>query len=110
MKTDFPIITSRANPFVTETASLIQRKKRDELGLFILEGEKLVREAAEAGLPVVSLVVTESRAEELAARLMPAYSAPMYQNTAWRVVSDACFSKISTATVPTAASHLEIIV
>jgi len=52
LRTDFPLITSRANPFITETASLIQRKKREELGLFMIEGEKLVKEAGEAGLPV----------------------------------------------------------
>ena len=112
MKTNFPIITSRANPFVIETAALAQRKHRDEAGLFILEGEKLVREAAEKGLPVVSLVVTESRAEEFYARLHRVYEGTLYENTAWRVVSDACFSKISTEKSPqgviAVVKHLDI--
>lgn len=112
VKTDFPVITSRANPFITETAALVQRKHRDAAGLFILEGEKLVREAAEAGLPVVSVIVAESRAEEFAARLMPVYRGEKYKNTAWRVVSDGCFSKISTEKSPqgviATVKHLDI--
>lgn len=112
MKTNFPIITSRANPFVIETAALAQRKHRDEAGLFILEGEKLVREAAEKGLPVVTLVVTESRAEEFYARLHRVYEGTLYENTAWRVVSGACFSKISTEKSPqgviAVVKHLDI--
>lgn len=112
MKTDFPVITSRANPFITDTAALTQRKHREASGLFILEGEKLVREAAEAGLPIVSVIVTESRSKEFAARLMPFFEGEIYRDTAWRVVSDSCFSKISTEKSPqgviAVVKHLDI--
>ena len=43
------IITSRSNPLIKRAKSLKQKKYRDELGLFVLEGEKFVADALKAG-------------------------------------------------------------
>ncbi len=57
------IITSRQNPLAVRLAKLSERKYRDEEGLFLAEGVKLSREAAEAKC-VSMLVLTEGAAEE----------------------------------------------
>lgn len=45
-------ITSVNNELVKETAKLLQRKYRDESGLFLLEGDKCIEEALESGLKI----------------------------------------------------------
>jgi TrmH family RNA methyltransferase len=49
-------ISSLANPMVKAIASLHQKKRRDETGLFLAEGMKLVRDAAEAGWAIRTLL------------------------------------------------------
>ena len=49
--------------------SLSQKKFRDESGLFVVEGEKLVREACESGFEVVSIFRTEDIGEDAMARM-----------------------------------------
>ena len=43
----FRKVTSLANPLVKELRALHQKNHRDETGLFIAEGQKLVRDAVE---------------------------------------------------------------
>ena len=45
-------ITSVNNELVKETAKLLKGKYRDELGLFLIEGEKGVQEALEAEIKI----------------------------------------------------------
>ncbi len=45
-------ITSRSNPRVVAAASLNEKKYRDESGLFLIEGRKLFREAADSGVDI----------------------------------------------------------
>ena len=45
-------ITSVNNDLVKETAKLLRGKFRDESGLFLIEGEKGVKEALDAGLQI----------------------------------------------------------
>ena len=52
-------ITSVNNELVKETAKLLKSKHRDESGLFIIEGEKGVNEAFQAGLDILQLFVLE---------------------------------------------------
>lgn len=52
-------ITSTNNDLVKETAKLLQRKYRDETGLFLLEGEKCITEALEFGIKLEHLFVLE---------------------------------------------------
>jgi len=52
-------ITSVNNELVKETAKLLQRKYRDEKGLFLLEGDKCVKEALESGIEVTQIFKLE---------------------------------------------------
>jgi TrmH family RNA methyltransferase len=51
----FRKITSFANPLVKELRALHERKRRDESGLFLAEGLKLVRDAVENGWRIETL-------------------------------------------------------
>ena len=52
-------ITSVNNDLVKDTAKLLQRKYRDEAGLFLLEGVKCIEEALEFGLEIQQIFVME---------------------------------------------------
>ena len=52
-------ITSVNNDIVKETAKLLQRKYRDEIGMFLLEGEKCIEEALHSGIEIERLFVQE---------------------------------------------------
>ncbi len=60
----FKRITSLANPLVKEIRALQQKKHRDESGLFIAEGQKLVRDAVDGGWPVEMLAYAAASAKE----------------------------------------------
>ena len=65
------MITSATNPTLKLVRKLLaQKRKREELGLFAVEGEDLVDAALEAGLePIELLVAGETVAAELVAEL-----------------------------------------
>ena len=65
------MITARTNPTLKLVRKLIaQKRKRDELGLFVVEGEDLVGAASAAGIePVELLVAGETVEAELLAEL-----------------------------------------
>lgn len=52
-------ITSVNNDLVKETAKLLKSKYRNEVGLFLIEGEKGVKEALQAGLNIEKIFVLE---------------------------------------------------
>ena len=52
-------ITSVNNDLVKETAKLLRSKHRDETGLFLIEGEKGVKEAIEAGIEIERIFILE---------------------------------------------------
>ncbi|MBQ6437665.1 MAG: RNA methyltransferase [Bacteroidales bacterium] len=54
---------------IKEIRALAQKKFRDESGLFVVEGEKLVAEALQSGYEVVKLFRTEEIGEEEMARI-----------------------------------------
>ena len=60
----FKKITSLGNPLVKEIRALQQKKHRDESGLFIAEGQKLVRDAVDGGWPVEMLAYAAANAGE----------------------------------------------
>ncbi len=66
-----PMITSAANPTLKLVRKLLaQKRKRDELGLFVVEGEDLVDAGRAAGIePVELLVAGETVAPELLGEL-----------------------------------------
>ncbi len=65
------MITARTNPTLKLVRKLIaQKRKRTELGLFVVEGEDLVASASSAGIePIELLVAGETVEEELLAEL-----------------------------------------
>ena len=60
----FRKVTSLANPLVKEIRALHQKKHREQTGLFIAEGEKLVRDAVEGGWPIRVLAYAAAHADE----------------------------------------------
>lgn len=77
-------ITSVNNELVKEVAKLLKRKHRDESGLFLIEGEKGVREAIEAGLRLEHIFLLEGMPNE-------------YSNEIVIETTEAVLSKISDA-------------
>lgn len=51
------LITSAANPTIKQIRALSQRKERDERGLFLVEGIRIVTEALETGAGIETVVV-----------------------------------------------------
>ena len=100
MKKETVTITSRKNPLVIDTAALHDKRARDEAGLFLIEGEKLVAEAGDRALPVTQIFLSESKSEELFSRLAPHFSKEMYRDLSVVVLGDDCFCKISSEKAP----------
>lgn len=57
------ILTSKNNPLIKETASLKEKKGRKELGLFLVEGRKMVAECKRSDLEIERVFVAESYTE-----------------------------------------------
>ena len=53
------MITSKQNPLIKEIRSLSDKKFRDRLGVFVVEGVKPIKEAIELGLNIREVVLTE---------------------------------------------------
>lgn len=94
------IITSRTNNTIKWLASLSDKKGRAKSKSFIAEGEKLVLEAAAAGLPVTHIVVARTRCQRIMPLIEKAYAADIYSELEVVVVEDDAFSKISTEMSP----------
>lgn len=54
------ILTSKNNPLIKETASLKEKKYRKALGLFLVEGVKMAREALNSPCEVERVFISES--------------------------------------------------
>ena len=59
------ILTSKNNPLIKETASLKEKKGRKELGLFLVEGRKMVAECQKSPIEIELVFVAESYAGEV---------------------------------------------
>ncbi len=59
------ILTSKNNPLIKETASLKEKKGRKELGLFLVEGRKMVAECQKSPIEIERVFVSESYAGEI---------------------------------------------
>lgn len=53
-------VSSKNNPLVKKYSSLKIKKFRLEHGLFLIEGEKMVREAVKSGIKIENVIVSES--------------------------------------------------
>ena len=63
MPAQLETITSTANPLIKTLRSLDQKKARNESGLFLAEGARLVEQGLQAGWTLDSLVVSASSAQ-----------------------------------------------
>ena len=64
------IIVSKSNPCVKELRALREKKFRRERGMFLVEGEKMVRECIASGITVNRIVAREDYEGELKADLV----------------------------------------
>ncbi|GBF23538.1 RNA methyltransferase, TrmH family [Candidatus Gastranaerophilus sp. (ex Termes propinquus)] len=69
-------ITSLQNPLVKEFVSLHQKKYRDEQALVLLEGEKSLQAAREAGLEVLHILSFENADTKVMEKISTTKSAP----------------------------------
>ncbi|MBO7149770.1 MAG: RNA methyltransferase [Clostridia bacterium] len=58
------MISSKQNSLIKEIRSLRDKKNRDNLGVFVVEGVKPVKEAIELSLDIREIVCTENKAEQ----------------------------------------------
>ncbi|HBF15303.1 MAG TPA: hypothetical protein DDW30_06435, partial [Clostridiales bacterium] len=90
------IITSRQNRTVVGVGKLTDRRAREASGCFRFDGIKLAAEAVRNGLSVLLMLLRESNAEAVAARLAQDTGRSIFA-CAERVLtlSDGVFDKIS---------------
>ena len=100
MKLYSETITSRNNPTVKWAASLADKKGREESRAFIVEGIKLSLEAAETGLPITHIFISEKVKDKYLSSITEALRSDVYLKTEIYVLSDSAFSKISTEKSP----------
>ena len=100
MKIQKTTLTSRQNTTVKWVTSLHDKKGRRASRAFIAEGEKLTFEAAEAGLPITHVFVSDKRFDSLSNRISDAFSSEAYADTEIITVTEEVFEKISTEKAP----------
>lgn len=66
-------ITSSKNQLVKTLKSLTRRQGREETGMFLVEGEVMIREAMKCGLAIKEAIAVEKRSEFAASLPCPAY-------------------------------------
>lgn len=93
--TDFPYISSRANPKITEAAKLADKKYRDASGKFAFEGIKLLEDACKSGYIPEAVYITE-RAYERFGEELDAIGV----RDKITVVADAVYEKLSFENAP----------
>lgn len=94
------LITSRSNPEVMLAASLLQKKYREQRGLFIAEGVKLFREAASSGASIARVYISEKQKDALLPTVRSALGDFGCKNIPVFVLSESAFEKISSENSP----------
>ena len=82
------VITSKSNPIIKTVSQLSEKKFRKQLGLYIVEGIKPVKECIAAGCEVQRIICTEQNVQ-------------LFENAT--VVSDSVFKSISSEKTPQGA-------
>lgn len=93
--TDFPYISSRANPKITEAAKLADKKCRDASDCFAFEGIKLLSDACRSGYIPEAVYITE----RAYGRFYDEFDA-LGIDSAITVVADAVYEKLSFENAP----------
>ncbi len=97
---DVQYISSRTNPTLLKTASLKEKKYRDEQGAFLVEGWKLFEEAVISRLPITAVFVSEEKKESYLLEAQKMLLRDKMEKVSIFVLSEPCFSKISTEKSP----------
>ncbi len=88
-KKDMKIITNTTNPQIKEIAKLSQKKYRDELGLFLVEGQKCIEQAANSNYEIQQVFVLADK-----------YDKYKFLENKLVCVNEAVIKKISTTQSP----------
>ncbi|HHW31903.1 MAG TPA: RNA methyltransferase [Clostridiaceae bacterium] len=89
-------ITSSQNPLVREAKALKNRKYRDEKGLFLIEGEKLLKEAVQEKAEIIKVFLSEEYIKEKSYDL---FSSELLKHDTI-ILSDRLFKEISDTETP----------
>lgn len=100
MKINYNQITSKNNPLIKWAGSLKEKKYRESEGCFLAEGEKLTREALEAGLPVTHIFICESKSNYFLNLASEFSGKEEYAECIVNVIPDWLLEKISTENSP----------
>ncbi len=104
-------LTSRKNPKIQLFFSLRDKKAREQNGLFMAEGEKLLIESISAGLPIAYILISEENRERIFSLLSGKEDEKALQSAEVILMSKSCFEKISTEKAPqgviTIVKHLD---
>ena len=111
MKINNEVLKSRKNPLVMWAAGLKEKKNREHEGCFLAEGEKLLKEAFSAHLPIKNILIAESKKEHFIALLSTLVNEKNVSDVTVNILDDGCFEKISTEKAPqgviTIVKHLD---
>lgn len=94
------LITSRQNPQVRTACGLSEKKKRRETGLFRFDGLKLLREALQCGVEIVSVFVRVPMDAQVDALLRETTKNGLLSEDAILPVTDAVFEKLTEEKAP----------
>ena len=104
-------ISSRSNPQVMRLASLQEKKYRERLSSFALEGVKLFEEAALSPMEITDVFLLEDKKDMLLPLVEEKLGKARFEKTDIFVLSSHCFEKISTEKAPqgiiTVIKHLD---
>lgn len=87
------LITSKSNPKIVQAKKLLQKKYRDEVGLFLVETKKVIQEAISAGISLQSLFVLNDNEVDFLSEID-------LQNVSVFHVSNGVFKDISSTVTP----------
>ena len=111
MKINSEVLTSRKNPFVIWAAGLKEKKNRECEKCFLAEGEKLLKEAFSAHLPIKYILIAASKKTHFLSLLSTFENEKSSQEVTVYILDDGCFEKISTEKAPqgviTIVKHLD---
>ena len=87
-------ITSRKNQTVIDASKLTDRRRRDDMGVFTIEGIKLFSEAVGAGVKMRAVFATDAALEKYGAEIEKASCGKVYS------VTDEVYEKLSAENAP----------
>ena len=94
------IITSKNNPLVMRLTKLQSKKYRNLEGLFMLDGEKLFKEAVSFGADIEYVILSEGYYSEKADLVADAIKSIGFEDSCIILVADSVFEKITSEKSP----------